>query len=124
MNEELVEQIISAATEVHQVLGGPGLLGSVYEAALYHELSLRHLSSQRQVPIPVLYKGAPVRPPLFLDLIVENQIVVEIKASEIDNPYFHAQLLTHLRFLGIASGLLINLGKKQLRDGVAKICNF
>lgn len=124
MQENIAEEIVLAAIEVHRVLGGPGLLESVYEAALYHELSLRKIASQRQVPVPVLYKGASVRQPLFLDLLVENQIVVEIKATETDNPYYYAQLLTHLRLLGIPSGLLINFGKKQLKEnGISRICN-
>lgn len=123
MNDNLLEQIVTAASEVHHHLGGPGLLESVYESALYHELSLRRIACQRQVPIPVLYKGAEIRQPLFLDLLVENQVVIEIKAIEKDNPYFQTQLYTHMRLLKMRLGLLINFGKEHLKDGVCRIVN-
>ena len=117
----LAEQIIEAASEVHTLLGGPGLLESVYESALCYELSLRHIAFQRQLPVPVLYKGRAIRRPLFIDLLIENQIVVEIKAVEVDNPYYLAQLSTHLRFMNLEKGLLINFGKPRLEDGLTRI---
>lgn len=123
MKNDLAETIIDAATEVHRHLKGPGLLETVYEAALSYELKLRGINSQRQLPIPVLYKGAPIREPLYLDLLVENQIIIEIKASDKNLPYYQAQLLTHLRLLELPIGLLINFGKEYLKDGVAKIFN-
>jgi len=110
VEKSLSEQIIDAASEVHRSLG-PGLLENVYESALCYELSLRGLSFQRQVPIPVLYKGVSVRDPLFLDVLVENQIVIEVKATDKNYPYHQIQLFTHLRLLGVKSGLLINFGK-------------
>lgn len=122
MDAHLSEKIIKAATEVHRHLG-PGLLENIYESALCHELTLSGISCQRQIPIPVLYKGIPVRGPLFLDLFVENQIIVEIKATAKDYPYHHIQLFTHLRLLGVKSGLLINFGKEFLQDGVSRIVN-
>lgn len=122
MGQSLAERIIQAATEVHRHLG-PGLLENIYESALCHELNLSGIACQRQIPIPVLYKGIPVRGPLFLDLLVENQIIVEIKATEKDYPYHQIQLFTHLRLLGIKSGLLINFGKAFLLDGISKIVN-
>lgn len=121
MENELLNEIVNAAFEVHHHLGGPGLLESVYESALSHELTLRKLAWQRQVPIPVLYKGIAVRQPLFLDLLVENQVVIEVKAAEKDNPYFQAQLLTHLRLLQVRLGLLINFGKQHLKDGISRV---
>ena len=120
---DLVEQILDAASEVHRHLGGPGLLETVYELALCRELSLRHIPHQRQVPVPVVYKGAELRGPLFLDVLVDGQVVVEIKAIEKDNPYYQAQLYTHLRLLGVRSGLLINFGKEHLKDGVCRLTN-
>jgi GxxExxY protein len=120
---DLAENIINAATEVHNLLGGPGLLESVYESALCHELSLRKIGFQRQVAVPVVYKGKSVRRPLFVDIVVENQLVIEVKALESDNPYYLAQLCTHLRFMGIPKGLLINFGKEFLKDGVSCIAN-
>jgi GxxExxY protein len=82
---ELSGQIIGAAIEVHRVLGGPGLLESIYEAALCHELALRQLTFQRQVPVVVRYKGVAIRDPLYLDLLVEEKIIVEVKATEQDS---------------------------------------
>ena len=122
MLHNLCEKIIQAATEVHRILG-TGLLENVYESALCYELALQGLVYQRQVPIPVLYKGISVRQPLFLDVLVENQIVVEIKAIEKDNPYYQVQLFTHLKLLNLKSGILINFGKAFLRDGVCRIVN-
>ena len=119
---ELSERVIEAASEVHRILG-TGLLENVYESALYHELTLQGISCQKQLPIPVIYKGVPVRQPLFLDLLVENQLVVEVKATVKDNPYFQIQLFTHLKLLNVKSGLLINFGKEFLRDGVCRIVN-
>src|SRR5579872_6966132 len=120
--QNLAEKIIEAATEVHRVLG-PGLLENVYESALCYELAMQGFIYQRQIPIPVLYKGVAVRQPLFLDVLVENQIIIEIKAIEKDNPYYQVQLFTHLKLLGLKSGLLINFGKAFLKDGISRIVN-
>lgn len=119
--QELTHQIIGAAIEVHKLLGGPGLIENVYESALCHELSLRGLANQRQIAIPVLYKGFPVREPLFLDILVENRVIIEVKAQGKENPYYQAQLATYLRLTGLKSGILIDFGKKLLKDGVFRI---
>lgn len=119
---DLCEQIIQAAKEVHSILG-PGLLENVYELALCHEFSLLGIHHQRQVPIPVVYKGVSVRQPLYLDILVENQIVVEVKSLEKENPYYQAQLFTQLKFLNVPKGLLINFGKESLQDGICRINN-
>ncbi len=119
--EELTHQVIGAAIEVHKLLGGPGLIESVYESALCHELTLRGLLNQRQISVPVLYKGFAVREPLFLDILVEDKMVVEIKALGKENPYYQAQVATYLRLTGLKIGLLIDFGKKLLKDGVSKI---
>ena len=121
MDKELSQTIIDAAIEVHRLLGGPGLLESIYESALCHELKLRGLSSKRQLPIPVLYKNIPVREPLFLDILVENQTIIEVKANGIDYPYYQVQLSTYLRLTGRKSGLLINFGKPNILDGITTI---
>lgn len=123
MKKELAEEILSAAEEVHRGLGGPGLLESIYETALCYELSLRGITTTRQVPIPVLYKGKQVREPLYLDILVENQLIIEVKATEKTYPFFQVQLQTYLRLMKISSGLLINFGKEFLVDGVSKITN-
>jgi GxxExxY protein len=119
---DLCEQIIQAANEVHSILG-PGLLESIYELALCHELGLLKVGYQRQIPIPVIYKGVSVRQPLYLDILVENQIIVEVKSIEKDNPYYQAQLYTHMKFLNIPKGLLINFGKQFLQDGICRLNN-
>ena len=118
MHDELTTSIIQAAQEVHELLGGPGLVESIYESALCHELILRKIPFQRQVAVPVLYKGKSVRNPLFLDIVIENKLVVEIKALTLDTPYYIAQLQTHLHFAGLTSGILINFGKESLKDGI------
>jgi GxxExxY protein len=123
MENELYEKVVEAALEVHRNLGGPGLMEIIYETALCHELSLKGIESQRQLPIQVLYKGVKVSGPLYLDIIVNNEIIVEVKATEKDYPFYQAQLFTYLRLTGIRYGLLINFGKKDLRGGVSRIIN-
>jgi GxxExxY protein len=123
MNPEIYQQIFDAAIEVHKLLGGPGLLETVYESALCYELSLRGLKSQRQVPIPVTYKNQAVRDPLFLDILVENKMIIEVKATGKTYPFYHAQLLTYLRLAQIESGLLINFGHAEIQEGILQVTN-
>lgn len=123
VDNELSGQIIGAAIEVHRVLGGPGLLESIYESALCREFSLRKLSFQRQVPVVVRYKEAVIRDPLYLDLLVDRKIIVEVKATEHDTLMHQTQLLTYLRLTGIHLGLLINFGKRHVKDGVCRLIN-
>ncbi len=120
---DLTHQIIGAAIEVHRLLGGPGLIESVYESALCHELNLRDLQNQRQVAIPVLYKGISVREPLFLDILVEKRVIVEVKALGKENPYYQAQVTTYLRLTGLKLGLLVDFGRMLLKDGMSRIVN-
>ena len=123
MENELTHQIIGAAIEVHRTLGGPGLLESIYEAALCHELSLRALNYKRQLPIAVSYKNAIIRDPLYLDILVEDKVVVEVKATEKEHPIFQTQVLTYLRLTGIKLGLLINFGERHVKDGIHRVIN-
>jgi GxxExxY protein len=116
---EITEQIIGAAIEVHRVLG-PGLLESAYEECLCHELKLRGLSFERQRPLPVEYKGIKLDCGYRLDLLVENAIVVEIKAVEGIEPIHEAQLLTYLRIGGWRVGLLINFNVPVLKNGIRR----
>lgn len=116
--EIFFEKVVTAAGEVYQVLGGPGLLECVYEGALSHELTLQGFSVQRQVPIPVLYKNVCVREPLFLDLLVDDQLIIEIKANGCDYPYYEAQLMTHMRLLKKSFGMLINFGKIDMKKAI------
>ena len=93
--DELSHQIIGASIEVHKTLGAPGLLESIYEAALCHELALRGLHIQRQRPLQVVYKGVAIKEPLFIDVLVEDKVLVEIKAVEKYHPIYETQVLTY-----------------------------
>jgi GxxExxY protein len=115
--------IIGAAIEVQKILGGPGLLESVYEAALFHELILQGLPVQRQVQVDMVYKGLSIKDPLYLDLLVDDKIIVEVKATEKDHPIHEMQLLTYLRLTGIKLGLVINFDKDCVKDGVRRVVN-
>jgi|ERR1700722_13104179 len=123
MEKELFEVVAAAAVEVHCNLGGPGLLEGVYEAALCHELSLQGIECQRQQPVQVMYKGVIVREPLYLDIIIDHTMIIEVKATEKDFPFYQAQLCTYLRLMGVKHGLLINFGKKDVRGGMSRIIN-
>lgn len=118
----LSHEVIGAAIEVHRILG-PGLLESVYEVALCKELWLRGVSAERQIPIPVLYKGTPLECNLKLDLLVERRVIVEVKSVEKIMGIHKAQLLTYLRLRRRWLGLLINFNVEMLRDGVRRLLN-
>ncbi|MBB02507.1 MAG: GxxExxY protein [Planctomyces sp.] len=123
MNEnvdELTENIIGAAIEVHRVLG-PGLLESAYEACLCRELSVRKLHFQKQVPLPVQYKGLQLEAGYRLDLLVEDKIVVEIKSVDELLPVHQTQLLTYLRLSRKRIGLLINFNVPLLKHGLKRM---
>ena len=108
---------------MHRILGGPGLLESIYEAALCHELSLRGMHFQRQMPIPIKYKDIEIRDPLYLDILVEGTVIIEVKATEKESPIYQTQILTYLRLTGIKLGLLINFGKGHVKDGISRVVN-
>jgi len=111
--------IIGAAIEVHRALG-PGLLESAYESCLAHELTLRGVSYQRQVRVPVFYKGCALDSAYQMDLLVEDRIIVELKCVETLLPVHEAQLLTYLRLTGKRIGLLLNFKVRILRDGIVR----
>lgn len=111
--------VIGAAIEVHKALG-PGLLESAYEACLAHELSLRNTCVQRQVPLPVVYKGTCVDCGCRADMIVEGRLILELKTVESLLPVHEAQLLTYMRLSGIRLGLLLNFHVAALRDGIVR----
>jgi len=116
---KLTKKIIGCAIEVHRQLG-PGLLEGAYKAALAIELECAGLSFQRQLKYPVFYKGKEIGEYL-LDLLVENEVVVEIKSVERFDPIFQAQLLTYLRVTDKQAGLLINFNSRQLANGIKRI---
>ena len=113
------EQIVGAAIEVHRHLG-PGLLESIYESALVVELELRGLKFDRQVGIPIFYKGhllSEHRP----DLIVNDEVIVEIKSVKSLDPIYVAQVLTYLRVTGKRIGLLLNFNSVVLKNGIRRV---
>ena len=120
MLDELSEAVIGAAIDVHRELG-PGLLESVYEACLCHELGERGLLFERQKPLPVRYKAVLVDLGLRLDLIVDGQLIVEIKSVERLERVHQKQLLSYLKLAGCCLGLLINFNVPLLREGIRRI---
>ena len=119
----LTETIIGAAISVHQALG-PGMLESSYEACLTYELLDRGLSVERQKLLPIVYRGQTLDCGYRLDLLVEGQVVVEIKSVERFERVHAAQLLSHLRFSKCKVGLLINFNVKWLtREGIKRVVN-
>ena len=123
IENKITSSIIEAAIEVHRTLGGPGLLESIYEDALAYELEIRKIPVQRQVIVPVLYKGVPIRDALRLDLLVDNQIIIEVKATESVLKVHSAQLLTYLRLTKRRLGLVLNFGQPLLINGISRVVN-
>ncbi len=119
-SSELTSQIIGAAIEVHRALG-PGLLESCYEACLCYELSQRGLKFERQSPIPVVYKEVKLDCGFKADLIVEDSVVVELKAVDKLTDVHQAQVMTHMRLTGMQVGLLINFNVRYLKQGLRRI---
>jgi GxxExxY protein len=120
LHEELTEKIIGAAIEVHRALG-PGLLESAYEECLCRELNLRGLAFQRQVPLPVEYKGVKLDCGYRIDLVVEEAVVLELKCVEHTLPVHEAQLLTYLKLTGKRVGIIINFNVATLvRGGIVR----
>ena len=123
MENEVSHKIIGAAIEVHRVLGGPGLLEGIYESCLCHELILRGFIVERQLPVPITYKNSVVRDPLYVDILVEGRVIVEVKATEKLHPIHEVQLLTYLRLTGKRLGLLVNFGQEYVKDGINRVVN-
>jgi GxxExxY protein len=119
---ELTEKVLGAAIEVHRWLG-PGLLESSYEACLGRELELRGIRFERQVDLPIDYKGLAVKGGYRVDLLIEQVLIVEIKAVEEILPVHQAQLLTYLRLAGKPVGLLLNFNVPVLRQGIRRLVN-
>ena len=114
--------IVDAAYRVHSRLG-PGLLESVYEAVFARMLEKRGLHVERQVPVALEYDGIRYEAAHRVDLLVENQVVVEVKAVDTTIPVHSRQVLTYLRLLDLRVGLLINFGAEKLHDGLRRILN-
>jgi GxxExxY protein len=119
----LSEQILDAAIEVHRTLGGPGLLESLYEDALFYELRLRNIQALSQVSIPVTYKNCKLRDPMRLDILVDRKVIIEVKATETILAVHKAQVLTYLRLTNLKLGLVINFGQGRLIDEWERVVN-
>ena len=118
----LTEKIIGCAIEVHRAIG-PGLLESAYEECLCYEMANCGLAFRRQVPLPVIYKEVKLDCGYKLDIIVENAVVLEIKAVERLISVHEAQLLSYLRMLNLRVGLLLNFHSSVLKDGIKRMVN-
>ncbi len=119
VEEGLTGAVIGAAVEVHKTLG-PGLLENAYEECLCHELHLRDIPFKRQIAVPVSYKGIKVDCGYRLDLLVDDKVVVELKAVEKLLSVHEAQLLTYLRAMGKRVGLLVNFNVPVLHRGIIR----
>ena len=119
----LSEKVLDAAIEVHRTLGGPGLLESLYEDALFYELKLRNIPALSQVLIPVTYKNCKLRDPMRLDILVDRKVIIEVKATETVLAVHKAQILTYLRLTNLKLGLVINFGQGRLIDGWNRVVN-
>src|SRR5580700_8319330 len=119
MNEnEISKIIVDSAIEVHRALGGPGLIESVYEEAMVEELCLRGMRVERQLQVPIVYKGKQLALPLRLDLKVNGLVFMDNKAVTEWNRIFEAQMLTYLRLTKLKLGLVINFGKQYVKNGI------
>jgi len=119
---QLSSKIIGAAIEVHKALG-PGLLESTYEECLCYELDQRGLFFDRQKSLPIVYKGNKLDCGYRLDVVVENAIILELKACEQIEPIHKAQLLTYLKLSSLKLGLLLNFNTPIMREGIVRIVN-
>lgn len=120
---EISKVIVDATIEVHRELGGPGLLESVYEEALADELMGRGLRVERQLHVPIRYKGKTLASPLRLDLKVGELVLVDTKSVADWNTIFEAQMLTYLRLTGLKLGLVINFGERFVKHGIHRVVN-
>ena len=120
-SDPLTERIISAAIEVHRNIG-PGLIESIYEEALCFEMQLRDMDYHRQLEIDVFYKGATIKGQR-IDLIVEKEVVVEIKSVSRLHGVVFAQVLSYLKATGLKRGLILNFGENRLVDGIRRVAN-
>lgn len=117
--DALSRQVIGCAIEVHKALG-PGLLESAYEECLVHELVLQGIPHRRQHPLPIEYKGVRLDCGYRIDVLVEDKLVLELKAVERLLGIHEAQVLTYLRLARVPAGLLINFNVPRLRDGIKR----
>src|SRR5207248_3337138 len=120
---EIGKVIVDSAIEVHRELGSPGLIESVYEEAMMDELLRRGMKVERQLQVPIVYKGKQLGVPLRLDLKVNGLVLIDNKAVTEWNPIFEAQMLTYLRLTKLKLGLIINFGEQYVKNGIRRVVN-
>lgn len=120
--EQLARVAVDCGLKVHQALG-PGLLESVYEACLGHSLALRGLKVERQKPVSIRFDGMVLNEGFRADLLVEGQLLIELKSTELFAPVHGKQLLTYLRLMDLPLGLLMNFGAPTFKEGLRRIAN-
>ena len=121
--ENMARLAVDSAFSVHQELG-PGLLESAYEACFAHELDLRGVKYQRQLPVPLNYKGKLIEVGFRADILIEQRLLIELKAVEALIPVFKAQVITYLKVLRLPLGLLINFNEVLIKNGIHRIPNL
>jgi GxxExxY protein len=117
-DDPLTRKIIACAIEVHKRLG-PGLLEKLYKEAMVIEMEVNDLKVEKNVKIPVAYKGKPIGD-YFIDILVEDTVILELKSVERHDPVFEAQILSYMRLTGKKTGLLINFNSKMVKDGIQR----
>lgn len=120
--EQIAKIIVNSAFKVHKGLG-PGLLEKVYEACLVYEITKAGFEVKRQVEVPIIYDGVTLKEYLRLDIIVENSIIIEVKAVDIINPVWNAQIISHLKLTNNELGFLINFNVPLIKNGIKRFIN-
>lgn len=120
--EKIAKIIVNSAFKVHKNLG-PGLLERVYEVCLAYEINKAGLTVQSQIDVPIIYDGVTLKEKLRLDLIVENTVIIEVKAVEIINPVWQAQIISHLKLTDNQLGFLINFNVPLIKNGIKRFIN-
>ncbi len=118
----LSKEILDASITVHKIMG-PGLLESVYEMCLMKEFELRKIKAENQIEIPLVYKGYELKKDFRIDILIEKEIIIEIKAVEIMHPVYTAQLISYLKLANKKLGFLINFNVPLLKDGFKRFVN-
>ena len=121
--EELAKQIFLASLEVHKIMG-PGLLESVYEMCLLRELQLRNVSAESQVGIPLQFKGFDLSKEYRIDILVEKEIIIELKSVDTILPVHQAQIISYLKLADKRMGFLINFNVPIIKNGFKRFVNF
>jgi len=122
IENQIAREVVDAAYQIHTSLG-PGLLESVYEAAMVYELEERGLLVYRQFPIPVVYHDVSLEVGFLADLVVNDKLIVELKSVEFTLPVHKKQLLTYIKLANLRLGLLINFGEERIKDGITRLVN-